>query len=329
MKAFATLGTTLALISPALAAGPTVCPINEAVSRLESHYIAARGQAADKVIPLLHEQEALVDQANYPNMPIGAQLRSDQMARFNEINQEVLASRAKEAALSGYVRDVRAIVKMSDIALGVRRGFKYPENSPDHFYEQYVLGLTGLANNQGDLEPTGTTDGECSIDSGLYLLQHLEIDHTDQEKIKAALEHMLAVANRYHIDTAKSKYIEGSGPDWIPKIPVISDQQQARRDAITVHDGLRGLSYIEVMQELRGLQRAALSQYWGYVNDVDHLPAGGKLETTFGQTWSRQVANGDLRLKFYDTILQQVAAAIPSETMVEAQQGAAAAKNSQ
>jgi hypothetical protein len=112
------------------------------------------------MMPLLHEQEAINEQAKDPNMPIGPQLRPDQVARFTEINRETLTIRAKEIALSGYIRDARAIVKMAEIALGVRRGFTYAENSPDHFYHQYVMGLAGLADNQGGLDPTGAKDGD-------------------------------------------------------------------------------------------------------------------------------------------------------------------------
>jgi len=254
MKTVFALGAIVALtmISPA-AAGPTACPINEAVSRLEAYYIRARGEIASKEKPLLNEQSAINDQAKNPNMPIGSQLRPDQLARFDEINRQMLALRAKDAALSGYVRDAGAIVKLANVALGVRRGFKYPDNSPDHFYSQYVLALAGLSDNQGGLDPTDVKDGECSIDSGLYVLQHVEVGQTDLSKVKATLERVMAIAKRYHIDPTNSKYIEGSGPDWIERIPVIADKQQVRRDVMAVQDGVAGVTYVQVMQDLRGL----------------------------------------------------------------------------
>ena len=89
------------------------------------------------------------------------------------------------------------------------------------------------------------------------------------------------------------------------------------------------MDYLQTLNNIRALNVAATSQYWAYLNDVDHLAAGADLGTAIGKSWQAQVDAGDEQFKMLDLVLQAIAKNVPSDSMIETQALSEAAKNAQ
>src|SRR5882762_2371054 len=79
-----------------------VCPLEEAMKRLEDYNIARSGQAAQQQRPLMTELQGMVSKAKNPSLPTGAQLSKPDLDRFQQIRETLLTFQAQEVVNSGY-----------------------------------------------------------------------------------------------------------------------------------------------------------------------------------------------------------------------------------
>src|SRR5438105_4784542 len=93
-----------------------VCPLDEAMKRLEDYNTHLNAAVAQQQMPILTELEALTQKAKNPALPTGAQLTKADQERFQKLREQMLAVQAQEIVNSGYLRDSRVIVRAAKIA---------------------------------------------------------------------------------------------------------------------------------------------------------------------------------------------------------------------
>jgi hypothetical protein len=89
-----------------------VCPLEEALRRLEDYNRKLSAELAQKQMPVLAELQTLISKAKNPSLPTGAQLSKAEKYRFQQLREEMLTIQAKEivssAATSGIAGSSRA-----------------------------------------------------------------------------------------------------------------------------------------------------------------------------------------------------------------------------
>jgi hypothetical protein len=312
----------LILLATFVASPAPACPLIEAMNRLEQYNIQLNSQYAQSDLPLLEELSAITSTAKNPNLPTGQQLTHAQNARFMEIRFELIQHDGMVALNSGYLRDARAIAKAADITHQIRLGRKFAPDSPDRFYGK-VAGrvLLTYINKHGEkIDFTSPRTGECSIDAGLATMEELELKYTDTDAALAATKELTEIYNRYKF----------SNPDgttaWVEQLPDITVKKHARILAVTVNNMLAVRLYVQMMEGLRELNDATVRMFNANQDDVNRSSDEQQLNAQIGKTWDAMVKAGDKSLQEYDQILQEIAEAIPSESMLKAQHKAETAK---
>jgi hypothetical protein len=286
----------MALVRPALA---ELCPLEEAIHRLESTNVQLKADLIEKQRPLLRELDELNSHAKNQNPDRLRQLRSD-----------VLKLQMTYATNSAYLRDARAIAKTADIAYQLRNGRVIESNSPDQFYSKVAfLALVSAGPGEiGDL--ASVAEGECSVDAGLTARERLELKSANTKAQVAAAQELDAISRRYSLN--------GDNFNWIERIPDTQTKKHARTLAAAVKDMDAVVTYIKMMESLRGINRTALMMSDVNQDDVNQSTTEEELTKRFGQRWDALVkASGDEKLITYDRILAMIGQAIASDSLAE------------
>ena len=157
------------LLSTALAwPAAAGCVMFQAMGNIENGYIQIRGENAKKMQPVLDEFEHLGGPNLRPNIPIGTQLSPQDLRRFQELRFEILKIRSRGMVLSAYVRDMRLIAKLSEIARNITlQGRDYKDGSPDAAYAQLLM-LVFAATAADPTPKAQPSKDDCSIDAALW-----------------------------------------------------------------------------------------------------------------------------------------------------------------
>jgi len=286
-----------------------VCPLEEAMKRLEDYNIARRGQAAKEQLPLMTELQAIVSKAKNPSLPTGAQLSKTDQDRFQQIREKLLTFQAQEIVNSGYLRDSRVIAQAAKIANDIRMGRSFDEKSPDFFYYGIVT-LLAIQHPQDQLEITTPRDEECSVEAGLHFNEQAMLREMSGLNIKEATDKLKAISQRYGLDPK----LKG----WIEKIPSLQDQQIARMQMGVVEQGGKMLESINNMENLKALARVSVL---GYQSDMEDIRVAHNEEQLgqVGTGWTERSKKYDERTQVLAGLLNMIAQKVPSDSAIEAQ----------
>src|SRR6516165_1731788 len=150
----------------------SVCPLEEAMKRLEDYNIHLNAEIAEKQLPILNEMQTLTSKAKNPNLPTGAQLTKSDLDRFQQLREEMLTNQASVIVNSGYLRDSRVISRAAKVAHDLSVGRTFDEKDPDFFYNA-ILGILSIQYPQDKVEITTPQDKECSVVAGLHFDEQL------------------------------------------------------------------------------------------------------------------------------------------------------------
>jgi hypothetical protein len=286
-----------------------VCPLEEAMKRLEDYNTHLNAEVAQKQMPILTELQALTSKAKNPNLPTGAQLTKADLDRFQELREEMLANQAKVIVNSGYLRDSRVIARAAKVTHDLSVGRTIDEKDPDFFYYSIVL-LLSIQHPQGQVEITTPQDQECSVVSGLHFDEQLMLKQINQLPWKEATDRLKVVSQRYGLDMKQ----EG----WVERIPNLSEKQSARLDMETVTQGQRMLDYINNIENLKALARVSILGFQSDTEDIRGAHTEQEL-SKIGSGWSERAKNYDERTQILAGLLNMIAQKVPSDSMIETQ----------
>ena len=291
------------------AADVQVCPLEEAMKRLEDYNIARRGQAAQQQIPLMTELQGIVSKAKNPSLPTGAQLSKADQDRFQEIREKTLTFQAQEVVNSGYLRDSRVIAQAAKVAYDIQMGRTFDEKSPDFFYYGIVT-LLAVQHPQDQLEITTPHDKECSVEAGLHFNEQAMLRQMGGLDIKQAADKLKAISQRYGLDPKQQ--------GWVDKIPALQDQQTARMQLGIIEQGGKMLGYINNMENLKALARISVL---GYQSDMEDIRVAHNEEelSKVGTGWIERSKKYDERTQILGGLLNMIAQKVPSDSAIEAQ----------
>jgi hypothetical protein len=286
-----------------------VCPLEEAMKRLEDYNIARRGQAAQQQQPLMTELQGIVSKAKNPSLPTGAQLSKADQDRFQQIREKLLTFQAQEVVNSGYLRDSRVIAQAAKVAYDIRMGRTFDEKSPDFFYYGIVT-LLSIQHPQDKLEITTPRDKECSVEAGLHFNEQAMLREMSGQNIKEATDKLRAISQRYGLDLKQQ--------GWIEKITSLQDQQTARMQMGVVEQGSKMLEYINSMENLKALARVSVL---GYQSDMEDIRVAHNEEELgrVGTGWTERSKKYDERTQVLAGLLNMIAQKVPSDSAIEAQ----------
>jgi hypothetical protein len=308
-KFLAAVMLVVALGGPARA---ELCPLEEAIHRLESANAELKADLIEKERPVLRE----LDELN--GHPKG-QPAADAAARLQQLRSDVIKLQMTYATNSGYLRDARAIVKAADVAYQLRNGRIVENNSPDQFYSKVAF-LALVTAGPGEISDLASVaEGECSVDAGLTARERTELKSANIHAQLAAAQELDAISRRYGL--------KGDNFNWIERIPDSQTKKRARTLVAAFKDMDAVITYIKMMESLRGINRTALMMSDVNQDDVSQSTTEEELSKRFGQRWDALVkASGDEKLVTYDRILAMIGETIPSDNLLETPHLESAAK---
>jgi len=296
-----------ALVRPA---GAQLCPLEEAMHRLEDNNVHLKADLTEKQKPILRELDELSAKSPPP---------SGAVDHLQQLRSRLVKLQMTYATNSGYLRDARAIAKTADIAYELRNGRVVDSHSPDQFYSKvaFLALVSAGPGTIGDL--AGVAEGDCSVDAGLTARERVELKSDNTKAQVAAVHELDAISQRYGL--------KGDNFNWIERIPDAQTKKHARTLVADSKDMDAVITYIKMLESLRGINRTALMMSDVNQDDVNQSTTEEELSKRFGQTWDALVkASGDEKLMTYDRILAMVAQTISSDSLIEAPRQESAAR---
>jgi hypothetical protein len=125
------------------------------------------------------------------------------------------------------------------------------------------------------------------------------------------------VAAVQELDSISRRYgLKGDSANWIEHIPDSQTKKHARSLATATKDMDAVVTYIKMMESLRGINRTALMMLDVNQDDVNQSTTEEELNKRFGQRWDALVkASGDEKLVTYDRILAMIAQTIAADSL--------------
>jgi len=286
-----------------------VCPLEEAMKRLEDYNRQLNAELAQKQMPILTELQALTSKAKNPGLPTGAQLTKADQDRFQQLREQLLASQVQRIVNSGYLRDSRVIAHAAKIAHDLRVGRTIDEKDPDFFYYG-IVALLAVQHPQGQVEITTPQDKECSVVAALHFDLQLMLREINQLPWKEATDRLQVFVQRYGLDMKQ----EG----WVERIPNLPDKQSARLDMGTVAQGQRMLDFINNIENLKALARVSILGFQSDMEDIRGAHTEQEL-SKIGLGWTERAKNYDERTQVLAGLLNMIAQKVPSDSRIEAE----------
>lgn len=299
----------------AMSVGPAtaqLCPLEEAIQRLEQSTLQLKTDLALKQMPIVREMDALASHAKDPNLPVEKQLSPDEAKRFQQLRSDLFKLQMTYTTHSDYLRDAQAIAKTADVAHQLRNGRVLDKTSPDQFYGQVAF-LALVSTGQGDIGDLASVDeSECSVDAGLTALERLELKSANTQARVSAVRELNVIAQRYGL--------KQDNPNWIERIPNVEEKKRVRQLAAAFKDMEAITTYIRMIEALRAINRTAIMMSDVNQDDVNQSTTQEELSKRFGQRWDALVKTStDKKLMTYDRILAMIGQTLPADTMVENQ----------
>jgi len=307
-KLLAAIMLFVALVGPARA---ELCPLEEAIHRLETANAELKADLIERQRPVLRELDELNSHKGQP--------AADAADRSQQLRSDLIKLQMTYATNSGYLRDARAIAKAADVAYQLRNGRIVEGNSPDQFYSKvaFLALVTAGPGDIGDL--ASVAEGECSVDAGLTARERTELKSANIHAQVAAVQELDAISRRYAL--------KGDNFSWIERIPDSQTKKRARTLVAAFKDMDAVITYIKMMESLRGINRTALMMSDVNQDDVNQSTTEEELSKRFGQRWDALVkASGDEKLITYDRILAMIGQTIRSDNLLETPHLESAAK---
>ena len=286
-----------------------VCPLEEAMKRLEDYNVTLNAKIAQEQMPILTEMQALTQKAKNPALPTGAQLAKADQERFQQLREQMLAFQAQVIVNSGYLRDSRVIARAAKIAHDLNMGRTIDEKDPDFFYYSIVV-ILSMQYPKDQVEVTTPQDKECSVVSGLHFDEQLTLKEANQLPYKEASDQLKVFAQRYGLDTKQD--------GWVERIPNLPEKQSARLDMGTVAQGQRMLDYINNIENLKSLARVSILGFQSDLEDIRGAHTEQEL-SKIGLGWTERAKNYDERTQILAGLLNMIAQKVPSDSMIETQ----------
>jgi hypothetical protein len=110
----------------------TVCPLEDAVQRLQYYNVQLNAQLAKQQEPLMDEMSQISAKATIPNLAIGKQLSESDLERFQRLREQMMALQAREVINSEYLRGSNVIAQSAKVAYDLSQGREF--NEQDHQY---------------------------------------------------------------------------------------------------------------------------------------------------------------------------------------------------
>jgi len=299
-----------------------VCPLEEAMKRLEDYNVTLNAKIAQEQMPILTEMQALTQKAKNPALPTGAQLAKADQERFQhcgaaftprfislQLREQMLAFQVQVIANSGYLRDSRVIVRAAKIAHDLNMGRTIDEKDPDFFYYSIVV-ILSTQHPKDQVKVTTPQDKECSVVSGLHFDEQLTLKAANQLPYKEASDRLKVFAQRYGLDTKQD--------GWVERIPNLPEKQSARLGMGTVAQGQRMLDYINNIENLKSLARVSILGFQSDLEDIRGAHTEQEL-SKIGLGWTERAKNYDERTQILAGLLNMIAQKVPSDSMIEAQ----------
>lgn len=309
IKPFIAAASMVVMLAGPAVADVVVCPLEEAMRRLEDYNVHFDGEFAQKQEPILLEMQALTSKAKNPNLPTGAQLTKPDLDRFQQLREQMLENQAQRIMNSGYLRDSRVIASAAKVAYDLSMGRTIDEKDPD-FYYYSIVGILSIQHPQDQVEITTPQDKECSVVSGLHFYEQLMLKQIDQLPWKEATDRLKVFAQQYGLD------IKQTG--WVDRIPNLQEQKTARLDMGTVAQGQRMLDYINNIENLKALARVSILGFQSDMEDIRGAHTEQEL-SKLGSGWSERAKNYDERTQILAGLLNMIAQKVPSDSMIETQ----------
>jgi hypothetical protein len=286
-----------------------VCPLEEAIKRLEDYNTTLKANLARQKLPLATELQTIISKAKNPSLPTGAQLSKSDQDRFQQLREQMLALDAQDIVNSGYLRDSRVIAQAAKVAYDLKLGRSFDEKNPDFFYYS-ILGLLALQHPQDKFEMTTPRDGECSVEAGLHFNEQLTLQEMSSLNIKEATDKLKGISQKYGLDYKQQ--------GWIEKITTLADQQSARIQMGVIERGSKILEYMNNIENLKALARVSVL---GYQSDLEDIRIAHNEEelSRIGTGWAERAKKYDERTQILAGLLNLIAQKMPSETAIEAQ----------
>lgn len=286
-----------------------VCPLEEAMKRLEDYNVTLNAKIAQEQMPILTEMQALTQKAKNPALPTGAQLAKADQERFQQLREQMLAFQAQVIVNSGYLRDSRVIARAAKIAHDLNMGRTIDEKDPDFFYYSIVV-ILSMQYPKDQVEVTTPQDKECSVVSGLHFDEQLTLKEANQLPYKEASDQLKVFAQRYGLDTKQD--------GWVERIPNLPEKQSAKLDMGTVAQGQRMLDYINNIENLKSLARVSILGFQSDLEDIRGAHTEQEL-SKIGLGWTERAKNYDERTQILAGLLNMIAQKVPSNSMIETQ----------
>jgi hypothetical protein len=287
-----------------------VCPLEEAMQRLERYNDDFRVQLATRQMPLLNQMKSLNEKVKNPSLPVGAQLSKTEIAQFQKLRWQMLQGQIKGLVFSNYLRDNRVIARAAKVAYELSIGKTFQEHDPDFFYYGVVM-MLALEHKPKLSDASIPKNGECTVDAGLYFYEQIagrEADRTYTD-FEAAAERLRRLASRYGLD----KKTEG----WIEKIPSIEERASAHADMKVIQSSQQIVSYVENLENLRTLASVSTLRYSSDKEDFDAARSEEELGH-LGARWIDKVKQYDKHTQVLAGLLEVISKQVPSDAAIEA-----------
>jgi hypothetical protein len=236
--------------------GPAIayCAIEDAMRQLETYNAQLRSEIAKKTSPILREQQELNWRAKHSSFAVNQKLSQQDFVRALQLNLQMMILRSEDLVNSGYLRDVRAIVKAANAALKMREGTTMDASNPDAFYQK-VAKFALSVNPQSNI--TISRD-DCSVDAALFVLERLGMDQVDfqagREDTGRTIEYVHTIENlrtlngiaimefqasmdEVHQSEQHRKFSDQFGRAWKARLNVSSNKVKAYNQLLTTIRG--------------------------------------------------------------------------------------------
>jgi hypothetical protein len=284
------------------------CIVEEQLWKVKVDAIARAGELATQQMPILDQLKVINGKAKDPTRPIGVQLGPQDLGRFSELRQRLMAIELQQMLESNYSRDYDVIGLLFELAQKLYVGGKEPkETEPDGKPYGIILVMRYIAQTddfKGVDEVSVPPQPEfehCTLAAALHLVEHESIKKLNALPIKEAAQKIAALAKK----SPTGKVDRGQ----------LSPQDRAAYDSIVrtaFAPAQHEQSFIGDIEGLKNIVRATDLKF--QASKKDAVDSGGDINAV-GQTVSRMSL--DKRVRFGLGILTLVAEAFPSQWMQE------------
>jgi hypothetical protein len=300
-------------IAATTAASHTECIVEEQIWKVRGGAITRAGELAKQQQPILDEIKKINNKAKDPARPIGSQLSPQDLGRFSELRQRLLAIDLQQMLESNNDRDYKVVSELFTLIQKLYVRDKEPgERDPD--YKAFtVLQFMRYAAKTNDFKgvsdisiPPRNEFEQCTLVAALHLVEHESITKLNQLPINEATQKLIELRSK---SPTPSGTIDRSR---------LSPQDRAIYDSImrtAVAPGTHEETFIGDLEGLKNIVKAADLKF--QASKKDAVDSGGEV-TAIGQTLSKIDLDNRTRLGL--VLLAAIAETFPSQWLQQKKQ---------